>query len=153
MLAALLLAPCVAPAADCTASATSRRLWRLRRGHCHAGRFDRLADGLVHVHGGGTRDVPYVVTLGSANSPSPATRWLATGSFRLYYNLYRNAARTEIWGDGTAGSFVVSGTLRPGPGVGNNTRIGYLHRLWARASPAGRRGWELCDTIFVTLTF
>ena len=153
MLAALLLAPCVAPAADCTASATSVGF----------GVYDAAiatpddSTGSLTVSctytGGGTRDVPYVVTLGSANSPSPATRWLATGSFRLYYNLYRNAARTEIWGDGTGGSFVVSGTLRPGPGVGNNTRSD-TYTVYGRVPAQQDAGvGDYVDTIFVTLTF
>ncbi len=28
----------------------------------------------------------------------------------MSYNLYRNAARSEIWGDGTNGSFIQSGS-------------------------------------------
>jgi len=153
VLAALVLAPCVAPAADCTASATSVGF----------GIYDAAiatpadSTGSLTVSctytGGGVRDVPYVVTLGSANSPSPATRWLATGSFRLYYNLYRDAARVEIWGDGTAGSFVVSGSVRPGPGVGNETRSN-TYTVYGRVPPLQDAGvGNYADTIFVTLTF
>lgn len=45
-----------------------------------------------------------------AGSPSLANRKLANGADLLSYNLYADAARTEIWGDGLAGTFVVSGT-------------------------------------------
>ena len=153
VLAALVLAPCVAPAADCTASATSVGF----------GIYDAAiatpddSTGSLTVSctytGGGVRDVPYVVTLGSANSPSPAARWLAAGSYRLYYNLYRDAARVEVWGDGTAGSFVVSGSVRPGPGVGNETRSN-TYTVYGRVPPLQDAGvGNYADTIFVTLTF
>ncbi|MHA7835576.1 MAG: Csu type fimbrial protein [Algiphilus sp.] len=33
------------------------------------------------------------------------------GGDGLSYNLYRDPARTEVWGDGTGGSFVVSDTI------------------------------------------
>jgi len=102
---------------------------------------------------GGTDEASYAVTLGSTNSPSPETRWLTTGAYRLYYNLYRNAARTEIWGNGTGGSYVVSGTLRPGPGVGNNTRSA-TYTVYGRV-PAQQDAavGNFSDTIVITLTF
>ena len=53
----------------------------------------------------------YAVDLSAgAGSPSLANRKLANGADLLSYNLYADAARTEIWGDGLAGTFVVSGT-------------------------------------------
>jgi spore coat protein U-like protein len=103
--------------------------------------------------GGGVRDVGYVVTLNSTNSPNPATRWLAAGSAQLFYNLYRNAARTEIWGNGTGGSFVVSGSLKPGPGVGNETRS-ETYTVYGRV-PAQQDAdfGNYGDMIVITLTF
>lgn len=44
-----------------------------------------------------------------AGSPSLTNRKLANGAELLSYNLYRDTGRTEIWGDGLAGTFVVSG--------------------------------------------
>ena len=152
-LAVLLLLPTLAVAADCSASATGVSF----------GIYDAAATlpddstGSLTVSctytGGGVRDVSYVVTLFSANSSSPATRWLATGSSRLYYNLYRNAARTEIWGDGTGGSYVVSGSVKPGPGVGNETRT-TTYTVYGRVperqdADAG----SYADTVVITLTF
>jgi spore coat protein U-like protein len=43
---------------------------------------------------------------GSSSTFSPRT--LRKGSEVLQYNLYRNAARTTIWGDGTGGTSVYS---------------------------------------------
>jgi spore coat protein U-like protein len=103
--------------------------------------------------GGGVRDVAYVVALSSTNSSSPATRWLAAGPLRLYYNLYRNAARTEIWGNGTGGSFVVSGSLKPGPGVGNETRS-ETYTVYGRVpEQQDADTGDYSDTIVITLTF
>ena len=152
-LAVLLFVPGLAVAADCSASATGVSF----------GIYDAAATlpddstGSLTVScsytGGGVRDVSYVVTLISANSASPATRWLAAGASRLYYNLYRNAARTEIWGDGTGGSYVVSGSVKPGPGVGNETRTA-IYTVYGRVperqdADAG----SYADTIVITLTF
>lgn len=46
----------------------------------------------------------------SAGNGSYASRWMASGAHQLAYNLYRDASRTTIWGDGTGGSAVVSGS-------------------------------------------
>lgn len=63
--------------------------------------------------------IPYIVKLdGGGNSGgtfNPRKMLLAGGGGVLNYNLYRDAARNEIWGDGTNGSFIQSGT---GTGAG-----------------------------------
>lgn len=57
---------------------------------------------------------PYLVRLDAgANSGgtfSPRKMLLGGGGDALNYNLYRNASRSEIWGDGTNGSFIQSGS-------------------------------------------
>lgn len=59
--------------------------------------------------------VPYAVTLDAgANSGGVfIPRKLANtgGGYYLDYNLYRNATRTEVWGDGTNSSYTQTGSL------------------------------------------
>ena len=43
-----------------------------------------------------------------------ATRTLANGTNTLNFNVYSDASRTTIWGDGTGGSAVVTGTSTGG---------------------------------------
>ena len=63
---------------------------------------------------------------GSSSSFSPRT--LRKGSEVLNYNLYRNAARTNIWGDGTSGTSVYSRPNPPNNGV-NVTIYGRIPAL------------------------
>jgi spore coat protein U domain-containing protein, fimbrial subunit CupE1/2/3/6 len=46
----------------------------------------------------------------SSGSGSYASRWMANGAHQLAYNLYREASRSTVWGDGTGGSAVVNGS-------------------------------------------
>ena len=45
--------------------------------------------------------VPFVVSLQKGSNSSYNPRTLRSGSNVLNYNIYRDAARTQIWGDGT----------------------------------------------------
>jgi len=42
---------------------------------------------------------------------SPRTLAHLTGTDRLNYNLYVDSARTQVWGDGTGGTFTITGTI------------------------------------------
>lgn len=48
------------------------------------------------------------VSLATGQSGTYSPRELSQGGETLDYNLYTNAARTQIWGDGTNGTFDVS---------------------------------------------
>jgi spore coat protein U-like protein len=67
----------------------------------------------VHSDGAGSVSVScdaarsYSIAISSGNG-SYASRWMASGAHQLAYNLYREASRSTIWGDGTGGSAVVS---------------------------------------------
>ena len=50
------------------------------------------------------RDHNIIISLDRGGSPSFATRRMLSGSNQLLYNLFLNAARTVIWGDGTGGT-------------------------------------------------
>jgi spore coat protein U-like protein len=53
---------------------------------------------------------PYTVTL-STGLGSYSQRQMRRGQSRLSYNLYTDPSHTLIWGDGSGGSHVVSGTI------------------------------------------
>lgn len=46
----------------------------------------------------------------SAGAGTYASRTMQNGSYRLDYNLYTDPAHTMVWGDGTGGSVMVSGS-------------------------------------------
>ncbi len=58
-------------------------------------------------------NVTYLVRLdsgiNSGNSFSPRRMQLLDGTWTLGYNLFRNTSRTEIWGDGTSNTFIMTG--------------------------------------------
>jgi spore coat protein U-like protein len=79
-------------------------------------------------------------------SPGLATysaRAMASGTHQLLYNLYTNATRTTIWGDGSGGTAMISTTAK----IGNHTVYGRI--------PARQNAFvgNYADTIVVTLTF
>lgn len=89
-------------------------------------------------------NVPYSLSL-SSGAGSYAGRVMASGGNSLGYNLYLDAARTIIWGDGSSGSSTTSGS--GGTGVVNHPVYG---RIPARQNvPAG----SYTDSIIVTLSF
>jgi spore coat protein U-like protein len=77
----------------------------------------------------GSLAVGYSIELSTGSSGSYAQRRLASGANLLAYNLYTNAARTLVWGDGTGGSRIVTGNLTLTNG--NPTRTG-THTIFGR---------------------
>ncbi|HEY5701353.1 MAG TPA: spore coat U domain-containing protein [Gammaproteobacteria bacterium] len=53
----------------------------------------------------------YTLGIGGGSSGNPAARYLASGTDRLEYNLYQDAAFTLVWGDGSGGSSIVVQSL------------------------------------------
>ncbi len=82
------------------------------------------------------------VGLDNGTNASGSTRRMASGSNRISYELYRNNARSQRWGN-TNGSDV--------SGTGNNAvqALTVYGRVPAQASPAG----SYVDTVTVTLTY
>jgi spore coat protein U-like protein len=99
-----------------------------------------------------TTGTPYTVGLNVGTGGGTfAARTLTNGTNTLLYNLYRNAGRTEIWGDGTASTFTVAGT---GAGMGvpntvNHTVFGLLPAAGNQAAPVS----SYASTIQVTVTY
>jgi spore coat protein U-like protein len=115
-----------------------------------AGRVDVTC---TNIPGTGLDNVAYTIALSPGVAGNFNPRRLASGNARLDYNLFRDAGRTQAWGNGTSGSFLVSGSLRVGPGQGNGTRTN-THDIFGRV-PAQQdaAAGAYTDTIVVTLTF
>jgi spore coat protein U-like protein len=84
------------------------------------------------------------ISAGSSGSFSPR-QMTSTSTDVLTYNLYIDAARTTVWGDGTGGSSTVNGTTATNPAT--NTIYG---RIFPGQSVAAG---NYSDTLTVTLNF
>ena len=105
--------------------------------------------GTVSVSCKGGLNLPYSAAL-STGTGTYAQRRMTSGARVLNYNLYTNAARTIIWGNGTGGTAVVSGMVSA-PGSSTGTVVETVYGRYA-PSPAPATG-SYSDTIVVTLTF
>ena len=102
----------------------------------------------------GTTSVNYTLSVSNGlNATSAANRRMAAGTSTLAYNVYNDAARTRIWGTGTGGTVVASGSMTVGPGVGNGTRTA-THVFYGRV-PALQdvAPGSYLDTLLLTLTY
>jgi len=93
--------------------------------------------------------VNWTVALSTGSSGNYVARQLQSGANSLSYNLYTNAARTSVWGDGTSGTSVVSANafLTVGSNTVNYTVYGSIPA--AQDRPAG----SYTDTLIVTMTY
>lgn len=93
-----------------------------------------------------TATVGYTLLLSSGGAGSYAPRRLTGGAYTLAYNLYIDALRTVVWGDGSGGTATVSGAFAL-PGAIDHTVYG---RVPAQQN-VGAGAYT--DTITVTLNF
>jgi spore coat protein U-like protein len=93
------------------------------------------------------QDRNITITLSRGGGTSFATRRMVNGTDRLFYNLYRDAARTTIWGDGTNGtqSYFIGN-----PANNQDISVAIFGRI--PASQNVKVG-AYTDTITVTLSF
>ncbi len=133
--AGTLLSIAAPAAADCTASTQAVSF----------GAYDTLSnaalDGVGNVHVNCAAALPFTVKLGPGNGMIDA-RHMLNGTEQLGYNLYTDATRLFVWGDGLTGSSVTStGTSVDLPVYG---RIPALQNV---------RVGTYIDTLVVTVTF
>jgi spore coat protein U-like protein len=95
-----------------------------------------------------TSGTPYTTALNvGTGGGSFTTRAVASGGNTLNYNLYRDSAHSQVWGDGTGSTFTVSGT---GSGLLTaNPLTVYGQMPTAQDQPPG----TYTSTITVTVTF
>ena len=103
--------------------------------------------------GGGASQIAYSVRLSTGSSGTYTVRRMNAGSMRLDYNLYSDARRTSVWGDGLGGTTRVTGGFTVGPGVGNGQR--QASSIIYGRMPARQDALDgtFADTIVVTLEF
>lgn len=91
------------------------------------------------------------ISLSTGSGGSYMPRTMLKGTDTLNYNLYTNAGRTTVWGDGTGGTSTIGYTLLL-PILGNDNRTDpYYGRI-----PAGQTGaipGTYNDTITVTVDY
>lgn len=98
--------------------------------------------------------IPYSIGLSTGSSGSYAARQLVNSSVpaeRIAYNLYRNAAYTQVWGDGSGGTVTVTGLLRVRPARPTDSN---MHTVYGRAAGGQDvRVGNYADVITVTVTY
>ena len=98
-----------------------------------------------------TSGLPYTIALSTGSSTTYAQRTLLSGSDALGYNLYKDSARTRVWGDGNGGSNLVSGTTsKIGVGVAGTAQQTIYGKIPAQQNAAVG---AYSDGIVVTVTF
>jgi spore coat protein U-like protein len=95
-----------------------------------------------------TAPAPATITLSAGASNSFAARTMVLGGNTLTYNLYVDAAHTQIWGDGTGGS--VTDTVNLTPGLFPTTNV-TVYGLMPSQDPAPGVGYT--DNITVTVSY
>jgi spore coat protein U-like protein len=109
-----------------------------------AGRIDmRCSDDIdSEGHGGGDKKIE----LSTGHSGSYATREMRSGSSSLDYNLYTDASRTGVWGDGRHGT----DSVKVHPEKSESLSVNVYGRI-----PAGQnvRAGTYTDTLIVTIEF
>jgi spore coat protein U-like protein len=96
-------------------------------------------------------NVGYTLSLSRGSSGSYAPRQMISGPSRLNYNLYRDAGRSQVWGDGTASTGVVNATMRFNLFQFSSSAS---HSAYGRIPTGqGANPGNYADNIVVTITF
>jgi spore coat protein U-like protein len=135
---AMLLASLAMPAAACTVEATSLSF----------GSINPLAAGNADSTSTVTVTCPattaYTIAL-SAGSGTYADRQMASGANTLSYQLYTDASRATVWGDGTGSTATVDGSA---------DGTGTPHTVYGRVPPQSTAvPGAYADTVTVTVSF
>jgi spore coat protein U-like protein len=99
----------------------------------------------------GNTTINYALTLSPGDSGNFAVRRMAVGPSQLmYYNLYSDAARNLVWGDGSGGTSLVGGSIK----VAGRQTISRTYSIYGRIPAQQDVGpGAYADTIVVTLAF
>jgi len=143
----ILFAPIAAQAAvSCSVSATN-----LNFGLYDTINTDTATTGIVVNCGGlGGSTANYSIAL-SSGPGSFVTRLMNSGAQTIQYNLFTSAAFTSVWGDGTSGTSVVTGSLTGPPG--NQSATHTVHGRILGGQNAAPGNYSTTSPITVTVTF
>ncbi len=108
-----------------------------------SGNVDAVGNVVVNC----TTGAAYTVKLGAGTGTGAtlASRKMSSGALLLSYTVYTTAARTAVWGDGTASSATVSGT-----GDGANQSISAYGRIFSGQTVSAA---TYADTVNVTVSY
>jgi spore coat protein U domain-containing protein, fimbrial subunit CupE1/2/3/6 len=90
----------------------------------------------------------YNIALSPGSSGTYTSRRMANGGNHLEYNLYRDAGYSQIWGNGTGGSYTVNDSILI-IGSKNHTVYGRIPLSTQRGAMVG----SYSDSITVTITY
>ena len=95
--------------------------------------------------------ITYTLALSAGGSGSYATRLMSAGAATLQYQLYADAARTSVWGDGTAGTGTVSGGFT----LSVINSVSAQHTVYGRMPPlqSSAVAGTYSDLVVVTLSY
>ncbi|MFO1504523.1 MAG: spore coat U domain-containing protein [Steroidobacteraceae bacterium] len=138
-------------AASCTLSATGPAFGIYNPFNAVATLSNGSVTATCNWTGGGSTTVNLVTQYSAGASGNFGTRYMLSGANRLDYNIYFDAALTQIRGDGTGGSLTGSGTLT----VSRFNRTDSTSSVIYGRIPAGQNAMPgtYADTIVVTVTY
>ena len=87
------------------------------------------------------------ISLGQGSSGTFSSRSMTKGGETLSYNLFMDAARTSIWGDGTSGTSVY---IRSNPPNNSNVSLPIFGRITAAQDVSAG---SYSDTVLATINF
>jgi spore coat protein U-like protein len=94
------------------------------------------------------RSLSYSLSISPGASGDAAGRYMTLATERLYYNIYLDAARTNIWGDGLGPTSLITGMMqRNGRQIDRHNFYGRVFPL--QQPPAG----TYVDGLIVTILF
>jgi spore coat protein U-like protein len=99
-----------------------------------------------------TKNSPFTVALnaGATTGTSFAQRLMGSGANTLQYQLYKDAALTTVFGDGTASTQTVTGT---GLGIATANSVQVFGQVLDSATNQAAAAGAYADTITVTVTY
>ena len=95
-----------------------------------------------------TNGTPWIVSLNAGSGAGGTVllrKMTGPGAATIGYTIYRDAARAQVWGDGTLGTFTLAGT-----GTGNSQAATGYGRVPSQTTPAPA---TYTDTMVVTVTY
>lgn len=145
ILATAAWSPASHAAASCSLSTGGGRLVDFSVYNPLAGQID--AQGSITMNcSGSLLPIAYSVSIGTGSSGSFSTRTLRNGGNSLNYNLYTDATRLIIWGDGSS---PLTTSKKSGTCLGSCSVFVYGRMFGSQSAPVG----TYSDSVLVTLEF